>query len=379
MSEPLASDTLRLSSKDLELLIAELERGSAASPSSIRRELRRWTFSSGRALMTVVDDVGSARHFVVAPRNISAGGVAVLHGGFVHPGTRCIISMRRMDRTAQSVSARVARCSHLKGHLHDLGIRFDQRVDPEKFIDFHGQTAFNVEHVDPAKLHGSLLVVEDSLADQRLLAHYFKQSKLEINFVKDTKSGLAVLANAPDLVFVDYQLPDGDGIQFVARAKSMGYSGPMILMTGDSLPGLRDRARDAGAAELLLKPCPKELLHQAAAEYLLESGGQSATGHGHLISSAVQIGLTLELLERYVEDLRRYGDMIHESISNSDLDALRKVAVQIRGSAQGHGFDSIGQAATDLLRSLNATMSVQESTNAACRLSEYCRRAKAQP
>lgn len=379
MSDPIASDTLRISGRELDLLIADLERESGTAPTNIRRELKRWTFTGGKALMTIISGAGNTRHYVVAPRNISAGGVAMLHGGFVHPGTKCIVSMRCMDRSVQSISGQVARCSHLRGHLHDLGVRFNERVDPERFVDFQGQTAFNLEQVDLSKLQGSLLVVEDSLADQRLLAHYFRASNLEINFAKDAEQGLAMLGDTPDLIFVDYQLPTSNGIEFIQAAKSAGFSGPMILVTGDCSPGLRDRARGVGAAELLLKPCPKELLHQAAAEYMLESGSKSARGHGRISASAAQIGLTLDILEQYVDDLRRHSDAIHQCLADSKIDELRQIAVQIKGSASGHGFDPIGQAAADLLRSLNATMSVQESAGTACRLSEYCRRAKAQP
>jgi len=76
-------------------------------------------------------------------------------------------------------------------------------------------------------------------------------------------------------------------------------------------------------------------------------------------------------------NLRKFSSEIQKCIADSDLQALRTIAVQIRSSAKGHGYDPVGRAATDLLRSLDATGCVEESANVARRLDEFCRRAKA--
>lgn len=369
-------DTLRLSAKDLDQIITDLEKDPGGER-SIRRSLKRWTFSGSKALLTLNGDLGNTRHFIIAPRNLSAGGVAALHGGYIHVGTKCTVSMKRLDRSAQSVRGRIVRCSHMQGNLHDLGIQFDQHIDPEQFVDFEGDTAFNVEHVDVDKLHGSVLVVEDSLADQRLISHYFSGSSLEIHFAKDAETALSMLSESPDLIFVDYHLPGMNGLEFVEAAKAKGYSGPQIVLTGDTSTDLREKALSIGAAELLHKPCSKDLLHQAAAEYLIAGSSQQNRGHGPLIASAKEVGLTLELLQMYVDDLKNYSSSIQKCIADADLETLRTLAVQIRSSAKGHGYGPVGQAATDLLRTLDATGCLEESANAARRLDEFCRRAKA--
>jgi DNA-binding response OmpR family regulator len=186
-----------------------------------------------------------------------------------------------------------------------------------------------------------------------------------------------MLGESPDLIFVDYHLPGMNGLDFVVASKARGYSGPLIVLTGDTSPDLRERALGVGAAELLHKPCSKDLLHQAAAEYLIAGASQQNRGHGPLIASAKEVGLTLELLQMYVDDLKNFSASIQKCIADADLEKLRALAVQIRSSAKGHGYGSVGQAATDLLRTLDATGCVEESANAARRLDEFCRRAKA--
>lgn len=372
-------DTLRTSSRELELIMNELDRVGGEEITDLRRALKRWKFNGSKALVTLLSETGRRQNYVVAPRNLSAGGTGVLHGGFVHAGTRCIVAMRRRNGSVACIPGSVIRCSHIRGRLHELGIEFDHTTDPEQFLEFENRTNFNTERVDVSTLRGTLLVIDDSLADQRLVAHYFKDSNLDVLFAKDAKSGLAMLADGPDVVFVDYQLPDLDGVTLIEKAKDSGFAGPMLVVSADHSPGLRDRAQAAGAAEVIAKPCPKELLHQAAAEYLMVDSDRRSTGHGPILASADSAGVSLELLEMFINDLKNYSRQIEDCLNSASLPQLRSIATQIKGSSKGYGLESVGAAAEDLMRSLDATMSVEESANAARRLGEFCRRAKAVP
>lgn len=372
-------DTLRTSNRDLELIIADLDRGAQFESSDLRRSLKRWKFTAGKAVLTLFREAGPSQTFVVAPRNLSAQGVAIIHGGYIHAKTRCIVSIKRVDGKIAHIHGSVVRCSHIKAQLHDIGIKFDSTIDPEGFVERGETNRFNVEKVELHDLRGTLLVVEDSIADQKLLAYYFKDANLDVSFAKDINVGMQMLSDAPDIVFVDYLLPDGDGIGFIEQARATGYHGPMLLITADTTPGLRERARKAGASEVLTKPCPKELLHQAAAEYLVQMTSVSESGHGPIISSAKANGISMEMLDSYIDDLRRQADDIASLITKDDLDGLKRVATLLKGNACSYGLEPISRAANDLLRTLNSTMSVEESKPLARRLSEFCRRAKAQP
>src|SRR5690606_18266508 len=156
----------------------------------------------------------------------------------------------------------------------------------------------------------------------------------DVRFAKDIAVGTQMLSDGPDIVFVDYLLPDGDGIAFIKQARAIGYPGPMLLITAGTTPGLRERARKAGASEVLTEPCAKELLHQAAAEYLVQMNSVSDSGHGPIVSSAKANGLSFEMLDSYIGDLKKVADEIAKSLSAEDLDGLRKVATTIKGNAE---------------------------------------------
>lgn len=66
---------------------------------------------------------GGVGLFLVYPREVSAGGISVIHGAFVHPHSRCKVQLTTIHGNKQLVTGRVAWCDHLRGPLHGLGIQ----------------------------------------------------------------------------------------------------------------------------------------------------------------------------------------------------------------------------------------------------------------
>ncbi len=74
--------------------------------------------------------------------------------------------------------------------------------------------------------------------------------------------------NVPDAVVVDYDLPDGTGIELIGHLRhSMAHRGtPIILLTGDIHPHELERAVMLGMYAFLAKPFdPSELAKLVAA------------------------------------------------------------------------------------------------------------------
>ena len=74
-----------------------------------------------------------------------------------------------------------------------------------------------------------------------------------------------VLAERPDLVFLDVQMPEGDGFGVLERV-SRRYVPEVIFVTAHERHALR--AFDLAAVDFLLKPFTVEQLHDAVRELL---------------------------------------------------------------------------------------------------------------
>lgn len=77
---------------------------------------------------------GGAVELLVCTRNISAGGLAFLHGGYVHRGSRCTVLLPTLDGRRQALVGTVAGGRLVEGRIHEFGVAFEQKVDPSRFV-----------------------------------------------------------------------------------------------------------------------------------------------------------------------------------------------------------------------------------------------------
>jgi len=312
-----------------------------------------------KAVLTLLGQSGDHVHHLVATRNLSSSGIGIVHGGYVHPGTRCTISLRARTGEARSLNGKVVKCQVMSGRLHDVGILFATEVNPMEFVEACTEGAFNVEHVDPSKLRGTALFVEDDRATQKLFAHYLDGTGMEQLFAADAAEGLEYLSDDPDIIFVDYHLPGDNGLDFIRNARRQRCTAPMLLVTSDTDPGLRTAVMEAGGNQLLRKPCSKDLIHQAIAEYLLSETPLDREG-GAIVANREEAQVSPEMIDAYIEQLHAHSETLANAIERSSADEATQVLHNIAGSSKSHGFGVIGDMALAAAERLGATKSLEE-------------------
>ncbi|MEM9066567.1 MAG: hypothetical protein AAGB51_13875 [Planctomycetota bacterium] len=73
-------------------------------------------------------DNGKMTGFVVHVRGVTAAGATVLHGGYMHNGTRCSM---RLPGLKSEVWGVVSDCRHVKGMLHEFDLQFERSEDTD--------------------------------------------------------------------------------------------------------------------------------------------------------------------------------------------------------------------------------------------------------
>lgn len=126
-------DALRLSEADELHVLQELEEAAAHPVSSDLRASHRYRYHVREGLLLQVP--GFPVQFIVRPRNLSTGGVSVLHGSFLYPGTTCTIMLKTIDGEQLCIDGRIIRCRCVHGRAHEVNIRFDKQIEIENFID----------------------------------------------------------------------------------------------------------------------------------------------------------------------------------------------------------------------------------------------------
>jgi putative two-component system response regulator len=104
--------------------------------------------------------------------------------------------------------------------------------------------------------------------------------------------GLAWAAtHTPDLVIVDYMMPDIDGLEFIQRFRALPNCAdvPILMITANDQKQVRYRALDSGANDFLAKPVDKvEFLARAKNMLSLSSARRKLADHAEWLSSEVR-------------------------------------------------------------------------------------------
>lgn len=109
-----------------------------------------------------------------------------------------------------------------------------------------------------------ILVIDDSTTMRLIVARTLKELGHEVLQAGDGKAGLAAAEAAPGLglIFVDWNMPEMNGYDFVvaARAAPALKSVPIIMVTTENEAPNVQKALDAGANGFLAKPFTKDSL-----------------------------------------------------------------------------------------------------------------------
>ena len=108
------------------------------------------------------------------------------------------------------------------------------------------------------------LVVDDSETMRLILKEHLKKMGFEVTEAANGRHALEVLKEmtTADLVLVDWNMPEMDGVSFVraVRAQPSYASLPLLMVTTNAELSQVSVALEAGANEYIMKPFTKDIL-----------------------------------------------------------------------------------------------------------------------
>ena len=102
-----------------------------------------------------------------------------------------------------------------------------------------------------------ILAIDDSRTMREMLKSSLSAAGFEVHTADDGLHGLDRMAEVdPDVVITDINMPrlDGFGVIEAVRLGTVRPRRPILVLTTESAPELKNRAREAGATGWIVKP-----------------------------------------------------------------------------------------------------------------------------
>ena len=122
---------------------------------------------------------------------------------------------------------------------------------------------------------GRVLVVDDNPSNLKLVEFLLKSQSHEVRCAVDAASAMTALQTfEPDLILMDLQLPDVDGLELTRRLKADDKTAkiPVVAVTAYAMKGDEQRAREAGVDGYVCKPIDRVLFRRVVAEFIERAG-----------------------------------------------------------------------------------------------------------
>ena len=355
-------NTLGLSPRELETMLDRFDSmmKDSTHPS---RVFTRWRYRLDHVRLQIIHPGGSVAEIPVVCRNLSCGGVGILHSKYLHPGSGVRIVLPHPTQGDVTVPGTVRRCQHREGVVHDIGIEFNQPLTVREYLGLDLLSdSFSHELVDATNLRGSVLHIEPSLVDRKIVQHFVRDTRINLRQTESTAEGLAMLEVPTDIILLSDRVSNPTPAEFIEALRNRGIQSPVIILTEESCADVITASIAMQIDAVLTKPLRQSLLQQALAEFLLHKQRGDAANP----SSGSWAGPTPP------QEMRLLAADLSNAIGSNDTPSCRALVEQIRSLAQRIGMGDLVMVAEGTMQHLSATGSIEESIRQLLDLTTAC-------
>ena len=224
-------------------------------------------------------------------------------------------------------------------------------------------TRFNLP---PAQRRLRVLVAEDNPVNQTVINRMLEKMGHAVTIAPNGKQALSRLANgAFDLVFMDVQMPEMDGLTATQKIReseqSTGVHIPIIAMTAHAMKGDKERCLESGMTAYISKPVSSRdveetlrllfPLHETAATIKTEMLPSSVVTWDRATTLERLDGdenLLQEVINIFLEETPKLLTQLHEAIANFNAEMLERTAHGLKGQLGYLGVATLSDKARDL-------------------------------
>ncbi|MEE8350316.1 MAG: response regulator [Acidobacteriota bacterium] len=221
-----------------------------------------------------------------------------------------------------------------------------------------------------------ILLVEDNEINQEVAVELLEWAGMLVETAENGQEAVDAVADRDfDMVLMDIQMPEMDGLEATRTIRKSGRAGvgdlPIVAMTAHAMAGDREKSLEAGMNDHVTKPIDPEKLYSALVKWI-EAGEREVPDH---VAKAVAVGdverislpeiagisidsglsrvsgnrsLYRDLLIKFYRNSGSAATEIGEALEKGDREVAEHLAHAVKGVSGNIGAERVYEAATAL-------------------------------
>jgi signal transduction histidine kinase/DNA-binding response OmpR family regulator len=205
--------------------------------------------------------------------------------------------------------------------------------------------------VDVPELIGHILCADDNEDNRQLVAYLVGKTGAQLTLVEDGQQALEVTENTSfDLVLMDMQMPEMDGLQATTILKKRGFQAPIIMLTANVDSNSKKNMLAAGAKAHFAKPIDSQSFYAMLIEYLCDGSGAGKSNETVVENKSLTKFVSKrsefdQLIQNYRLSFKNKLADIQAAIEQEDWLQIKSLMHKLKGSAGSYGFQQLSDFA----------------------------------
>ncbi len=203
---------------------------------------------------------------------------------------------------------------------------------------------------------GSVLIAEDAPELQSLERRMLKSMGLDVTVADNGKEAVDLaLSEEFDVVLMDMQMPEMDGIEATELLRSIGYDKPIVALTANVMAQHQEQFEAAGCTDFLAKPIDRHRLQEVLGQFLKACSREEFLERqkGEPDAAIPSAIVDDELTGLFIERTRELRDKIVIAVEQEDWDAVRINAHTVKGSGTTFGYPQLTSLGKEVCDSID--------------------------
>lgn len=315
-------NSLGISASVLDAMLDRLDAFEGHAHGPRNREHARWPFRKISVELEVQQPGGSATRLKVATRNLSRGGMSLLHSMYQHAKSRCTVHLPTNGGEVRPIAATIARCTHRGGRVHEVGLRFDHPIDLRDFYDRRTAARMvSLERVNPLLLTGTAVCCTRGESEFNLVRSLIADTQISLRRVEANQLFELEPLDGASLLIVGQSQEDGTGTRLLRRLRERGVGLGAMVLAADIDALAEEGFFEIADVALAATPITREGFHATLAEMLLVRTGAGEGRNGGSSDDTVSWSARVAL-----QELR---DRLSCALQSDDAAAIEACCVRL--------------------------------------------------